>query len=152
VEVPFPEMLAGVQAGSIDAGYSPEPFSSAALAAGMREVVDLADPSGPNVGLAVSNFIGGDQFIEDNPNTVAAFARAVYAAGGDILKNEDEFRAWLPGIAHLPEDVAKNMALPEFFDKVHVDKAQEVADLLIKQGLLKKGYDAKKYTYVPEGS
>ena len=152
VEVPFPEMLAGVQSGSIDVGYSPEPFSSAALAAGMRKIADLADPKGPNVGLAVSNFIGGDQFIKDNPNTVAAFARAVYAAGGDILKNEDAFRAWLPGIAKLPADVAKNMALPEFFDSVHVDKAQKVADLLIKQGLLQKGYDAKKFTYVPKGS
>lgn len=149
IEVPFPEMLAGVKAGSIDVGYSPEPFSSAALAAGMRKVADLADPSGPNVGLAVSNFIGGDQFIKDNPNTVAAFARAVYAAGGDIVKHEDEFRAWLPGIAHVPADVAKNMALPQFFDKVHVDEAQKVADLLMKQGLLKSGYEAKKYTYVP---
>lgn len=151
VEVPFPEMLAGVQSGSIDVGYSPEPFSSAALAAGMREVVDLVDPEGPNVGLAVSNFIASESFIEENPNTAAAFARAVYAAGADILENEDEFRSWLPGIANLPEDVAQNLALPEFFSEVNVDEIQRVVDILVEQGLLEEGYDAAEFTYVPEG-
>lgn len=152
VEVPFPEMLSGVQAGSIDVGYSPEPFSSAALGAGMREIVDLADPEGPNAGLAVSNFIASDSFIEENPNTAAAFARAVYAAGADILENEDEFRTWLPDVARVPADVAANMALPEFFSEVDVDKIQQVVDILVGQGLLEDGYDPAEYTYVPESN
>jgi NitT/TauT family transport system substrate-binding protein len=152
VEVPFPEMLAGVQSGSIDVGYSPEPFSSAALAEGMREVVDLVDPAGPNVGLAVSNFISSDAFIAENPNTINAFIRAMYAAGEDIEANEQEFRTWLPGIANLPEDVAQNMALPDFFTETDVDEIQRVVDILVEQGLLDEGYDASEYTYVPEGS
>ncbi|MBB3085488.1 ABC transporter substrate-binding protein [Geodermatophilus sabuli] len=151
VEVPFPEMAAGVEAGSIDAGYSPEPFSSAALAAGMREVVDLTDPAGPNVGLAVSNFIASDQYIQENPNTVAAFARAMYAAGQDIEANEGEFRAWLPSIAKLPEDVAQNMALPDFLPETDVDEIQRVVDVLVEQELLEEGYDPAEFTYVPEG-
>jgi NitT/TauT family transport system substrate-binding protein len=151
VEVPFPEMAAGVEAGSIDAGYSPEPFSSAALAAGMREVVDLTDPAGPNVGLAVSNFIASDQYIQENPNTVAAFARAMYAAGQDIEANEGEFRAWLPSIARLPEDVAQNMALPDFLPETDVDEIQRVVDVLVEQELLEEGYDPAEFTYVPEG-
>ena len=152
VEVPFPEMLAGVQSGSIDVGYSPEPFSSAALAEGMREVVDLVDPAGPNVGLAVSNFISSDAFIAENPNTINAFIRAMYAAGEDIEANEQEFRTWLPGIANLPEDVAQNMALPDFFTETDVDEIQRVVDILVEQGLLDEGYEASEYTYVPEGS
>jgi NitT/TauT family transport system substrate-binding protein len=151
VEVPFPEMAAGVEAGSIDAGYSPEPFSSAALAAGMREVVDLTDPAGPNVGLAVSNFIASDQYIQENPNTVAAFARAMYAAGQDIEANEGEFRAWLPSIARLPEDVAQNMALPDFLPETDVDEIQRVVDVLVEQELLEEGYDPAEFTYVSEG-
>lgn len=151
VEVPFPEMLAGVQAGSIDVGYSPEPFSSAALAAGMRKIADLADPNGPNAGLAVSNFIASNSFIQDNPNTVNAFIRAMYKAGGDIKANESEFRQWLPGVARVPADVASKMALPQFFTETKVDEIQRVVDILISQGLLQKGYDAAKYTYVPQG-
>lgn len=151
VEVPFPEMLAGVKAGSIDVGYSPEPFSSAALAAGMRQIADLADPKGPNAGLAVSNFIASNSFIQSNPNTVNAFVRAMYKAGGDIKGHESEFRTWLPGVAKVPADVAQKMALPDFFTNTQVSQIQRVVDILVKQGLVKKGYQAAKYTYVVKG-
>lgn len=152
VEVPFPEMLAGVQAGSLDVGYSPEPFSSAALGAGMRQIVDLADPDGPNAGLAVSNFIASDPFIEANPDTVNAFIRAMYKAGGDIKAHEAEFRQWLPGVARVPAEVAQNMALPQFFTQTQVDQIQRVVDILVSQGLLEPGYDAATHTYVPPAS
>jgi NitT/TauT family transport system substrate-binding protein len=152
VEVPFPEMLTGVESGSIDVGYSPEPFSSAALGAGMREVVDLADPEGPNAGLAVSNFISSDQFIAENPNTVNAFVRAMYAAGEDIEASEEEFRSWLPGVANVPAEVAAEMALPDFFTETDVDEIQRVVDILVDQELLEEGYDAGEFTYVPEGN
>ena len=152
VEVPFPEMLAGVQAGSIDVGYSPEPFSAAALAAGMRQIVDLADPKGPNAGLAVSNFIASDSFIQANPNTVNAFIRAMYKAGGDITAHQDAFRQFLPGVARVAADVAQQMPLPQFFTATKVDQIQRVVDLLVGQGLLKKGYDATKYTYIPRSA
>ncbi len=152
VEVPFPEMLTGVESGSIDVGYSPEPFSSAALGAGMREVVDLADPEGPNAGLAVSNFISSDQFIAENPNTVNAFVRAMYAAGEDIEASEEEFRSWLPGVANVPAEVAAEMALPDFFTETDVDEIQRVVDILVDQELLEEGYDAGEFTDVPEGN
>lgn len=150
VEVPFPEMLSGVQAGSIDVGYSPEPFSSAALAAGEREIVDLADPNGPNAGLAVSNFVSSDQFISDNPNTVAAFARAMYAAGQDIEAHEADWRAWLPSIAQVPADVAAHMAMPDFLPETDLDAIQRVDDILVDQGLLDDGYDPADDTYIPQ--
>jgi NitT/TauT family transport system substrate-binding protein len=151
VEVPFPEMIAGVQAGSIDVGYSPEPFSSAALDAGLREIVDLTDPQGPNDGLAVSNFIASNQFIEQNPNTVAAFARAMYAAGQDIEANEEEWRTWLPSIARVSPDVAADLAMPDFLAETDLEEIQEVVDILVDQGLLQEGYDPAEHTYVPEG-
>lgn len=151
VEVPFPEMLSGVQAGSIDVGYSPEPFSSAALAAGMPEIVDLTAEEGPNDGLAVSNFIASDQFIESNPNTVAAFARAMYAAGEDIMASEAEWREWLPTIAQVSPEVAAEIAMPEFLTETAVDRIQEVTDILVEQGLLEDGYDPADDTFVAEG-
>ncbi|MFI7484094.1 ABC transporter substrate-binding protein [Kocuria sp. M1R5S2] len=150
VEVPFNEMLAGVEAGSIDAGYAPEPFASAAEEAGMREVVDLS--SGPNAGLAVSNFVTSDSFINENPDTTDAFIRAVYAAGADIEANKDEFRTWLPEIANVPAETASSMALPTFLEETDVDEIQKVAEMMIDQGILEEGYDAAEHTYVPAES
>lgn len=147
VEVPFNEMVAGVQAGSIDVGYTPEPFASAALAAGLRTVLDLTQ--GPNQGLAAASFVASDAFIAKNPKAAAAFARALYAAGVDIADKKQEFRQWLPGIAHVPAGVAHNMKLPTFFTKMQPDELQRVADLLDKQRLLKGKYDLAQHVLLP---
>lgn len=145
VEIPFSEMIAGVQAGSIDATNTPEPFRSAALAAGLREVVDLTQ--GPNKDLPAAAFVCSDQFVQQNPNTTRAFAEALYAAGKDIASKEQELRSWLPGIAHVDEQVAQNMKLPTFFTKPEPKQVQRLADLLDSQHLLKGEYDVKKYFY-----
>lgn len=146
VEVPFPEMIAGVQAGSIEVGYVPEPFASAATAAGLRTVVDLTD--GPASQLPAAGFVAGTSFVEDNPNTTAAFARAIYAAGADISANEDEFRSWLPTIAQVDEDVAASMSLPIFFDAPDADELQRVADLLMDQGVI-EDYSVEENFFQP---
>ncbi|GGK33768.1 ABC transporter substrate-binding protein [Nocardia camponoti] len=143
VEVPFPEMLPGVQAGSIDVGYAPEPFSSAARNAGMREIADLT--TGPNNALPASIFVAGDRFVDANPDTTAAFARAIYAAGADIAANEADFRSWLPGVAKVPAEVARSMSLPIFASKMDPSKMQAVADMLAAQGRIPKGFDVTSH-------
>lgn len=145
VEVPFNEMAAGVEAGSIDAGYVPDPFASAAREQGLREVVDLTDEA--NVGLSMSGFVSSKTFVEENPNTAAAFAEAMYAAGTDIQENEAEFREWLPEIANVTPEVADSMALPLFASEMDVDALQEVADILVSQGRVGE-IDMADHTYV----
>lgn len=147
VEVPFNEMIAGVQAESIEVGYTPEPFASAALAEGLRPVVDLT--AGPNAGLAAAGFVAGEAFIEENPDTAAAFARALYAAGQDINANEDAFRAWLPGVAQVPDEVAQIMKLPTFFEEAQPDELERVAELLAGQELIEGEYDVDEFFYQP---
>lgn len=148
VEVPFPEMLTGVQNRALDVGYSPEPFASAARQAGVRQIADLTE--GPNQHLAVSNFVASTRFTEQNPDTTAAFARAMYAANEDLETKETEFREWLPGVANLPADVAANMPLPVWQTETNVAEIQRVADVLIDQGVVKPGYDAAQHTWLPE--
>lgn len=145
VEVPFPEMLTGVQSDSIDVGYAPEPFLSAAIDADMRQIVDLTQ--GPNNRLAVSNFVAGNNFLERNPNTAAAFARAMYAANEDIMAKEQEWREWLPSMAQVPEDTALEMPMPFFITSTDVAEIQRVADMMSEQGILDPDYDAAEFTW-----
>lgn len=143
VEVPFPEMVAGVEAGSIDAGYMTEPFTSAARAADLRNIVDLY--SGPNDELPMAIFATSTQYAEDNPNTVAAFGRAVNAASADMSENTDAFREFLPGATSTPQEIANEMALPVFEDSLDVEKMQRTADLLIEQGLVSETLDMSQH-------
>ncbi|MDZ7911955.1 MAG: ABC transporter substrate-binding protein [Rhodococcus sp. (in: high G+C Gram-positive bacteria)] len=148
VEVPFPEMLPGVQAGSIDVGYAPEPFSSAARGAGMREIADLT--TGVNNALPASTFVAGNNFVATNPDTTAAFARAIYTAGADISSNEAAFREWLPGVAKVPAAVAQTMALPTFSSSMDLAAMQSVTDMLAAQGLVPKDFDTESHLFVLE--
>ncbi|KQY50886.1 MULTISPECIES: ABC transporter substrate-binding protein [unclassified Nocardioides] len=148
IEVPFSEMIAGVEAGSIEAGYVPEPFKSAAEAAGLREVVDLA--GGVNSEFAASTFIASDKFIDANPDTVAAFIDAMYAANADISKHEKEFRAWLPGVAGVDAKTAQTMSIPVFATELPTAGLEKVNKTLVDQGLVDDDFSILDHTYVPE--
>ncbi|KRE38805.1 nitrate ABC transporter substrate-binding protein [Janibacter sp. Soil728] len=148
VEVPFPEMISGVKAKSIDAGYMPEPFMSGARSAGLREVVD--NTAGPNKGLAGSTYVASQKFLDANPDTAAAFARAMYKAGGDLNKNEDEARSWLPTIAKLPKSVAKDMPLPTYYDEMNTESYTKAVDILKEQKLVKADLDVNKTLWAPK--
>lgn len=149
VEVPFNEMVAGVKAGSIDAGYVPEPYQSQAKQAGLREVVDLS--GGPNTNLPASSYIASNSFVKNDPNTVEAFTEAMYAANKDLQAKESDLRAWLPSVAGVDQQTASSMTLPNYVDSTDISSLSKVADMLKKQGLLPSSYDTAKYTYVPKG-
>jgi NitT/TauT family transport system substrate-binding protein len=148
VEVPFPEMINGVKSGSIQAGYLPEPFATAALKAGLRPVVDLTN--GPNKALPAATFVTSTMFAKTNPRTTAAVQRAINAASKDLAAKEAEFRAWIPSISDTPAEAAKVMKLPIFESQTSVEKMQYVADILIRLGLVKKGYKAADHTFVAD--
>lgn len=150
VEVPFPEMISGVKAKSIDAGYMPEPFMSAARDGGLRQVVDNTE--GPNKGLAGSTYVSSQKFLDANPDTAAAFARAMYKAGGDLEKNEDELRTWLPSIAKLDKDLAKKLPLPTYYSSMDKKSYTKAVDILKEQELVKKDLDVDKTVWAPKKS
>ena len=148
VEVPFPEMISGIKAESVDAGYMPEPFMSAARDAGMRQVVDNTE--GPNKGLAGSTYVSSQKFLDANPDTAAAFARAMYKAGGDLEKNEDKLREWLPSIAQLDEDVAKELPLATYHSEMDDEGYAKAVDILKDQELVKDDLDVADTVWAPK--
>lgn len=149
VEVPFPEMIDGVKNGSIQAGYLPEPFASAAGQAGLRQVANLVQ--GDTVGLPISTFVTSTQYAQTNPEVVTKFAHALNEARGDIAGNLPEFRKWLPKATGTDAKAAQVMHLPNFDVKLNVQEMQDMANFLKELGVIKGSYDASKYTIVNEG-
>lgn len=147
VEVPFPEMVSGVKAKSIDAGYVPEPFASQARAEGLREVVDLT--TGPNNHLVAASYVSSQRFIDENPDTTAAFVEAMYAAGDDMMKNEAEVREWLPSIAQLDEDIAQKMPLPPFYGELDRAGVEAAVGILKDQELVKQELEVEDVLWEP---
>lgn len=145
VEVPFPEMIAGVKNGSIDAGYLPEPFATAARAAGLRDVADLIQAD--NVSLPGASFITSKTFAAQNPETVEKFAAALEEAREQIGADPEAFRAWMPEALGIDVAASEKMNLPDFEVGLTDDGMQKVADILIDLGLVKDGYDAAEFNF-----
>jgi NitT/TauT family transport system substrate-binding protein len=143
VEVPFPEMIDGVKNGSIQAGYLPEPFATAAKAAGLRDVADLIQAD--NVGLPGATFITSTSYAKSNPGTVKKFAAAIEQARTTIAADLPAYRAWMPKALGTDAAAAGKMNLPDFSVGLTSDGMQKVADILINLGLVQKGYQASSY-------
>src|SRR5918997_5083681 len=75
VEVPFPDMIPTLERGQIDVAWATEPFISAALAAGHRKILDPMVATHPRLTLAA--YFAAADFIEENPEVVAKFKRAM---------------------------------------------------------------------------
>lgn len=148
VEVPFPEMLSGVKAKSIDAGYFPEPFASQARGAGLRKVVDLT--TGPNDGLAAASYLSSEKFVQENPDTTAAFADAMYEAGKDMSEKEGEVRAWLPSFSKVDEKTAEEMPLPQYYGSYDEEGLTRALDMLKEQKLVKQDLEVDDIHWTPE--
>lgn len=145
VEVPFPEMIDGVKNGSIDAGYLPEPFATAARAAGLRDVADLIQAD--NVSLPGASFITSKTYAAQNPETVKKFADALEEARQQIAADPQAFRSWMPKALGIDVGASEKMNLPDFEVGLTDEGMQKVADILIDLGLVKDGYDAAEFNF-----
>ncbi|TNM36536.1 transporter substrate-binding domain-containing protein [Nocardioides albidus] len=145
VEVPFPAMIDGVKNGSVDAGYLPEPFATAARAAGLRDVASLIQAD--NVSLPGATFITSKTYAAKNPETVEKFAAALDEAREQIAADTAAYRAWMPDGLGLDVSASEQMNLPDFSIGLTDDGMQKVADILIELGLVKDGYAAAEYNF-----
>jgi len=73
---PFPNMIAGLASGKLDAAWLPEPFGTIAQETiGAMALDDFNQGSLQN--FPIGAYIGTTKWVQDHPNTVAAFLRAL---------------------------------------------------------------------------
>jgi NitT/TauT family transport system substrate-binding protein len=147
VEVPFPEMGAALERGDVDAIWAVEPFAT--LAKGSGAVVVADSYTGPLENFPVAGYQVTKQFADDNPNTVAAFQRAITAASETARSNPDRVRQMLPTSAKVPAAVAKEVALPEYLASIDQAQFQRVVDYLNEFGILKQQLQAGELVIAP---
>lgn len=136
VQVPFPDMSAALQKNQVDAVSAVEPFASdikARLKA--RKITDSC--TGPTKEFPLSGVFATDQFVADNPKTVAAFQRA-YAQAQKLAADRATVEAALPGYTKISASAAKGIALGDFPPGLDAPTIQHVSDLMKSSGLLPK--------------
>ncbi|TQM79354.1 NitT/TauT family transport system substrate-binding protein [Saccharothrix saharensis] len=138
-EVPLPDMEAAVENGVVDAAFSSEPFITRAQRnSGQIAVLDAA--SGPTDGIPIAGYGTTGKFLQANPNTVAAFQRALVKGQRDA-GDQPLVRQLLTEYAKVDSETAALVHFGEFPTTLDATRLQRVADLMKTYGLLETRFD-----------
>ena len=148
-ELPFPDMIGAVTQGSVDAVWVVEPFTTAAINAGLSRV--LSSYSGPAKDIPVSGMAMLDSFVKKNPNTAAAFARALERGNADLAADPALAREiLLKEPFNQAPAVVETMSLPAWTAGFpSEDKLEIWNELMMKFDLLSSPVDLKSVTFAP---
>jgi ABC-type nitrate/sulfonate/bicarbonate transport system substrate-binding protein/alkylation response protein AidB-like acyl-CoA dehydrogenase len=142
VELPFPDILAAISRGDVDAGVVIEPFATIGQNQGMR-VVDRPYV-GLKPGIQIGTMVMTDSKIKQDPGVVDRFARAVKATAEDIKADPASFRAALPGLIKLDPALAQKVNLIQWRGDSDRASIELTGQLMKKYGLLNKEIDYDK--------
>lgn len=102
IEIPFPDQLAQLEQGNIDAAWIPEPFISKARAT--DGIVFFGDPLRAIDNLPTMVTFTSGSYAEENPEIVEAFNAAIAETAEAAMSDEEAFRAAV--VAHTGMDAA----------------------------------------------
>ncbi|QFZ22313.1 ABC transporter substrate-binding protein [Saccharothrix syringae] len=140
-ELPFGDMEAAVQNGSVDAAFMVEPFiSRAQRTSGQVSVLDAA--SGPTDGIPIGGYATTGKFAQENPKTIAAFQRAM-AKGQRDAADRPTVEPLLVEYAKVDKETASLVHFGEYPTSLDATRLQRVAELMRTYGLLEKEFDVK---------
>lgn len=144
VELPLSQTPAALNEGRVDAAWVPEPFTTRIEQDGARVALEVF--SKPARGVHLAGYATTDQFAEGNPQTVAAFQRALEAATRSAAKNPDRVREIVPTYTEIPAELAEKATLPTYFAGQENPRLQRLADFMLEFGYLKDKLDVREVT------
>ncbi|HEX7171860.1 MAG TPA: ABC transporter substrate-binding protein [Candidatus Limnocylindria bacterium] len=140
VEIPFPEMGAALEGGSVDVIWTVEPGVTGSKAdIGAVTVIDsFVDEM---AGFPVAGYFATAEFAEQHPNTVAAFVRAIEAASQMLNDDPDLVVEIVQTYTEVPVDLLVTAAFPEYRGALEVARLERVYDYLLEFGMIEEGLD-----------
>jgi len=148
LELPFPDMVPTLQSGGVDAVWLVEPFQTAANEAGAKKL--FANFSGPTAGVPLSGLGMTAEFVKANPNTTAAFIRALEKANALLAENPDAAREIVPTYSKTTPELAAKIKLPEWVaGSASAENLEVWNDIMVGQGAIPAPVDLDEMVYVP---
>lgn len=145
VEMPFPDMQAQLDRGSVDAAWLPQPFLGKALADTKNALVGYPNQTAlPGLPTMVS-FTSGN-FAQQNADTVKSFKEAMEETLTKADKNPDQVRALLPKFMNMDAAVAQKLKMETFDGEVPTAVLSDLGSLMVKYNYVDKEPDVAAMT------
>jgi NitT/TauT family transport system substrate-binding protein len=134
IELPFPDILAAITRGDVDAGIVIEPFATIGQSQGLRVVDRPWHAIKP--GLQIGTMVMTDQQVAEDPAVAERFARAVQATADDVRDDPASFRAALPALIELDPALAEKINLIQWRGASDRESIELTGDLMTEYGLI----------------
>jgi len=139
VELPFPDILAAITRGDVDAGIVIEPFATIGQAQGLRVVDRPWHAIKP--GLQIGTMVMTEQSVAEDPEVAERFARAVQATADDVRADPAAFRAALPQLIEIDPALAEKINLIQWRGASDRESIELTGRLMTDYGLIAEEID-----------
>lgn len=138
VEIPFPEMLAALDAGQVDAVVHVEPFWTQARATGDYRFITAVSPV-VEPRMPADWFFVTEQYMAEHEDVLARFERGLRRSLAYAHAHPEEMRRAVPTFTRVSPGIAAKMNLP-VWSRGEVDRAglQRIMDIMLDYGMLEK--------------
>jgi NitT/TauT family transport system substrate-binding protein len=110
--------------------------------AGAQPIFDTA--VGPTADMPTAGWGSTGKFTDQNPNTIAAFQRAMQKGTDLALGDRGKVEPMLVEFSGVDEDTARMATLLTFQSKLDATRIQRVPDLMLEFKVIKTPIDAKQ--------
>jgi ABC-type nitrate/sulfonate/bicarbonate transport system substrate-binding protein len=139
VEMPYPDMQAALERGTVDAIWQVEPFQASATAAGLVKIGDLF--TGPVADMPVGGWITTEKFAQENPEAIAAFQESISTSAEDLQGNRERLVELVPTFTKVTADVVRAIEMPRFQGELDTQQLQKTADLMFEYKIIDSELD-----------
>lgn len=136
IEIPFPDAIAALGQGRVDAIWEVEPFVSLGLAEGYKPITYPYEETAPELTVAI--YFTTDQYIAENSDVTDRFVAAMNKSLEYAQSHPEEVRKIVPTYTEIPADVAKVMKLPQWRADLNEPTIEETSKLAKEYGFLEE--------------
>lgn len=139
VELPFPDMLAALDKGSVDAVQVVEPFLATAQKNGDRVIASNYVDTAPE--LAIAGYFTSEQTIASKPDLVKRFTSAMLKSLKYASDNPDAVRKVLLTYTKIDSAMAGSLTLPTYPSEINRGSLETLSKLALQDGLIQTAPD-----------
>ena len=136
VEMAFPDMVAQLEAGNVDAISAVDPFAVMGDEAGLERI--YGPFSEPVEDLSIGGYFTNEQVIADDPELVENFTAAMKESQQYAENNPDIVREVITEYTEADPAIIEQTALPRFPQEHHRDSLQQIIDISVETGLIEE--------------
>ncbi|QTG79736.1 ABC transporter substrate-binding protein [Arthrobacter crystallopoietes] len=142
VEMPYPNMPAALERGDVDAAWTTEPFRTQILEAGGEIVASPMTDLTENFDSAF--YFTSEQTLQEDPELVERFQRALDKSFTFAMENEDEVRTIIQDYAKITPELAETVEMSKWYPEINMDGLRALGTAAQKYGVLENepDYDA----------